>query len=615
MTDPEPVVYRVAVASPSAHRFQVTCTVSDPDPEGQIFRLPAWIPGSYLIRDFSRHVLGCRAEAGGRSVAVGKVDKQSWRCAPAAGPLSLVYEVYAHDLSVRGAYLDADRAYFNGASLLVYAVGREHRPCRLELVWSRAEGAADWRVATTMPSAGVGPGGLWTYAAADYDELIDHPVEVGRFTLVEFEAGGVPHEVAISGVYPGVHRVDSDRLARDLRRVCDCHCALFGGAPPFERFLFLVTAVGDGYGGLEHRASTSLLCRRDDLPLPGDEGIPEGYRTFLGLASHEYFHAWLVKRIRPAAFTPYDLTREQYTTLLWAFEGVTSYYDDLALARAGVIEVSDYLQLLGETATRVWRNPGRLRQTLAESSFDAWIKFYRPDENTPNAVVSYYAKGALVALALDLTLRQRTGGVRSLDDVLRTLWERYGRTGVGVPEDGVERAAEAVAGAPLGEFFERFVRGTEDPPLAEWLAWVGVDFRLRAAESAEDRGGRPARGPERAERAALGVRTEAVEGGARLTHVYDGGAAQAAGLSAGDLLVALDGLRVNHGTLDRAVSRYAVGSRVQVHAFRQDELIERSVTLTQAPLDTCVLTLGKDVDEATRERFSAWLGGVGWPAT
>lgn len=610
MTDPEPVVYRVAAAEPAAHRFQVTCTVSDPDPEGQLFRLPAWIPGSYLIREFSRHVLGCRAEAGGRPVAVWKVDKQSWRCAPVAGPLSLVYEVYAHDLSVRGAYLDADRAYFNGASLLVYAVGREHRPCRLELVCPGAEGARDWRVATTMPRAGAVPGGLGTYAAADYDELIDHPVEVGRFTLVEFEAGGVPHEVAISGV----HRVDSERLARDLRRVCECHCGLFGGAAPFERFLFLVTAVGEGYGGLEHRASASLLCRRDDLPPPGDGPVAEGYRTFLGLASHEYFHAWLVKRIRPAAFTPYDLTREQYTTLLWAFEGVTSYYDDLALARAGVIEVSDYLQLLGETATRVWRTPGRLRQTLAESSLDAWIKFYRPDENTPNAVVSYYAKGALVALALDLTLRQRTGGARSLDDVLRALWERYGRTGVGVPEDGVEREAEAVAGAPLGEFFERFVRGTEDPPLRELLAWVGVDFRLRPAESAEDRGGRPASGPERAERPALGVRTEAAEGGARLTHVYDGGAAQAAGLSAGDLLVALDGLRVSHGTLDRAVSRHAVGSRVQVHAFRRDELVERSVTLTQAPLDTCVLTLREDVDEATRERRGAWLG-VGRPAS
>ncbi len=609
MTAPEPVVYRVAAEEPAAHRFQVTCTVADPDPAGQLFRLPAWIPGSYLVREFSRHVIGCRAEAGGRPVAVRKVDKQSWRCAPVAGPLSLVYEVYAHDLSVRGAYLDPDRAYFNGASLLVHAVGREHRPCRMDLVWPGAEGAADCRVATTMPRAGAALRGLGTYAAADYDELIDHPVEVGRFTLVEFEAGGVPHEVAISGV----HRADSERLARDLRRVCECHLGLFGGAPPFARFLFLVTAVGEGYGGLEHRASASLLCRRDDLPQPGEESVGEGYRTFLGLASHEYFHAWLVKRIRPAAFTPYDLTREQYTTLLWAFEGVTSYYDDLALARAGVIEASDYLQLLGETATRVWRTPGRFRQTLAESSLDAWIKFYRPDENTPNAVVSYYAKGALVALALDLTLRQRTGSARSLDDVLRALWERYGRAGVGVPEDGVEREAETVAGAPLGEFFERFVRGTQDPPLAELLAWVGVDFRLRAAESAEDRGGRPASGPVRAERPALGVRTEAAEGGARLTHVYDGGAAQAAGLSAGDLVVALDGLRVSHGTLDRAVARYPVGSRVQVHAFRRDELVERSVTLAQAPLDTCVLTLREDVDEATRERRGAWLG-VGRPA-
>jgi predicted metalloprotease with PDZ domain len=600
-----PVAYRVAAADPAAHRLQVTCTVADPDPAGQVFRLPAWIPGSYLIREFARHVLSCRAEAGGVPLPVAKVDKQSWRCAPVDGPLTLVYEVYAHDLSVRGAYLDPSRAYFNGASVLVYPVGREGRPCSIEIVRPEGETARGWRVATSLARAGAQPWDFGTYEAVDYDELIDHPVEIGQFDLVEFTAQGVPHQLALTGR----HRADPERLARDLRRVCEYQIGLFGEPAPFGRFLFLVTAVGEGYGGLEHRASTSLICRREDLPRAGESAVSDGYRTFLGLASHEYFHAWLVKRIRPAAFTPYDLTREQYTTLLWAFEGITSYYDDLALVRAGVIEPEDYLQLLGETATRVWRTPGRARQTLAESSLDAWTKFYRPDENSPNAVVSYYAKGALAALALDLTLRRRTGGARSLDDVLRGLWARYGRTGRGVPEDGVERLAEEVAGAPLGDLFDRLIRGTDDPPLRELLAGVGVDFRLRAAESQDDKGGRTAGRSEWQERAVLGARTEAADGGARLVHVYDGGAARAAGLTAGDLVVAVEGLRVSHATLERTLGGYAPDSTVRVHAFRRDELIERPVTLGRAPLDTCVLSLNEDADEVTRRAREAWLRG------
>jgi predicted metalloprotease with PDZ domain len=603
MTEAQPVRYRIVPKDPAAHLYEVACTVSDPDPGGQAFRLPAWIPGSYLIRDFSRHVVSHRAEADGHPVALTKVDKQTWRCEPVAAPLTFTYEVYAWDLSVRAAHLDEGHAYFNGPSVFVYPLGREDRPCRVEIEPARGVAADGWRVATTLRRAGAEPWGFGTYAAESYDALIDHPVEAGPFTVASFEACGVPHDLVISGR----HRADAGRIALDLQRVCEYQVRLFGEPAPFERYLFLVTAVGEGYGGLEHRSSTSLMCRRDDLPRPGDKGVSDAYRTFLGLASHEYFHAWNVKRIRPAAFTPYDLTREVHTGLLWAFEGFTAYYDDLVLVRAGLIEPEDYLQLLGETATRVWRTPGRFRQTLAEASFDAWTRFYRPDENSPNALVSYYAKGALVALALDLTLRRETGGAASLDDVMRRLWARFGQTGVGVPEDGVERVAEEVADAPLGAFFDRVVRDTADPPLRELLADVGVDFRLRAAESQDDKGGRPASRPEWQERAVLGARSEAADGGARLTHVYDGGAARAAGLSAGDVLVAVDGIRATHAGLERMLAAYPPGAALRVHAFRRDELREFSVVLGQAPLDTCVFCLNEDIDEATRRRRDRWL--------
>jgi predicted metalloprotease with PDZ domain len=601
-----PVYYRIVPRNPRAHLYEVTCTVQDPDPGGQRFRLPAWIPGSYLVRDFARHVVACRADAQGAPVPVAKVDKHTWRCAPTGGPLSLVWEVYARDLSVRGAHLDMGHGYFNGACLFPCPVGRDDRPCRLEVEPPAGEGYGGWRVATSMASGGAPAGGFGPYQAGSYEELIDHPFETGRFETLRFTACGVPHEVALTGR----HRADLARLASDLRRVCEYQIRLFGEPAPFDRYLFLVTVLGEGYGGLEHRASSSLLCRRDDLPRAGEKAVSEDYRSFLGLASHEYFHAWNVKRIRPAAFVPGDLTREVHTGLLWAFEGITSYYDDLALVRSGVIEPEDYLVTLAQTVTRVLRTPGRLRQSLAESSFDAWIKFYRPDENTPNTVVSYYAKGALVALALDLTLRRETGGARSLDDVMRALWERHGKTGVGVPEDGVERLAEEIAGVPLAPFFDPAVRGTEDLPLQELLAEVGVGYRLRAAESQEDRGGRPAQRPEWQARAVLGARVEAAEGGARLAQIYDGGAARAAGLTAGDLVVAVDGLRVVSSSLDRVLSTREPGTTVRLHLFRRDELVEVPVTLLQAPADTCVLSLDEDVGEAVRRRREAWLKGT-----
>jgi predicted metalloprotease with PDZ domain len=377
-----------------------------------------------------------------------------------------------------------------------------------------------------------------------------------------------------------------------------------------ERYVFLVTAVGEGYGGLEHRASTALLCSRDDLPQPGDKVLTESYRTFLGLASHEYFHTWNVKRIRPAAFTPYDLERENYTALLWAFEGVTSYYDDLALVRSGIVRPEEYLELLGRSITQLLRTPGRHRQTVAESSWDAWIKYYRQDENSPNAIVSYYGKGALVALCLDLHIRGRTAGRRSLDDVMRALWRRYGRAGIGVPEDSVERAAEEASGLKLGPFFDRWVRSTGELPLEELLATVGIEMEVRPAESPSDRGGRPSArsAAALAARVALGARTAADGNDIELTHVLDGGAARAAGLAAGDVIVAMDGIRVTPRTLERRLAQLKPGDRARLHVFRRDELHEIPIAFAAAPPDTCVLRLDKRAPARAASLRRGWLG-------
>ena len=592
--------YRIVPLHPNAHLFEVRCTVHDPDPAGQRFRLPAWIPGSYLIRDFARQFIEVRAEANGRPVPIGKEAKDIWRTEPVAAPLTVIALVYAFDLSVRTAYLDTARGYFNGPSVFLCPEGREEAPCTLDIVAPAGEIYARWRVASTLDADGALPHGFGRYAAASYDALIDHPVEMSDFALAVFNAGGVPHEIAITG-----HQsADLERLVADLSRICQWQIDFFGGvaqsSAPFDRYLFQVNAVGDGHGGLEHRSSTSLICRRDELPVIGHAEISDDYLRFLGLASHEYFHGWNVKRIKPAVFAPYDLARENYTRELWAFEGITSYYDDLALVRSGVIDGARYLDLLGRAITSVLRVPGRHVQSLADASFDAWIKFYRPDENSPNAGVSYYWKGSLVALALDLSLRKSGRG--TLDNVMRTLWQRHGRTRIGVPEGGIERIVDEVAATDMREFFDRYVRGTEDPPLAMLLDAFGIQWHVRAASDANDRGGKPASGP--APACWLGAR---IGSDAALLNVYSGGPAERAGLAPRDVLVAIDGIRASIDSIKTLLMRRAPGEVVSVHAFRRDELLRVDVELASAPLDTCYLTLQDDAPEAALALRNAWL--------
>ncbi len=597
-----PLLYSVHAEDPAAHLFGVTCTVQDPDPEGQRFSMPAWIPGSYMIREFARNIIRIEAVCGGRRLELTKLDKQSWQCPPCDGPLTLRYQVYAWDLSVRGAHLDRQHGFFNGTSLFLLPAGHESARCIVDIRPPRGEVRGGWRLATTLPRKDAALREFGSYQARNYEELIDHPVEMGDFLLATFEAGGVPHDIVITGR----QRADMERLCRDLRPICEQHIALFGELPPMERYMFMVMVTGDGYGGLEHRSSTALLCSRGDLPGHGTEKIGEGYRRFLGLCSHEYFHLWNVKRIRPAAFSPCDLGRENYTRQLWAFEGITSYYDDLAMCRSGVITRQEYLELLGQTITRLLSGSGRFRQSLAESSFDAWTRFYLQDENSPNTIVSYYTKGALVALALDLTMRLSSDGRCSLDDLMRALWQRWGNAPRGVPEGAIEELAGEIAGVDLAEFFSRFLYGFEDPPLEQLLPRFGVEFNLRPPESADDKGGTPPGSDH--PRADLGARFSNREGAVRITTVFDQGAARLAGLASGDLLCAIDNLRVTPSNLEQLLASYRPGERVTIHAFRNDELLELELTLQSPPVNCCHLALQEDIDAATAARRAAWLG-------
>ena len=572
----KPTRYAIVPKHPAAHLFEVTLTLADPDPDGQRFTLPTWIPGSYMVREFARNIVTLSAfNEAGRKVKIEKTDKQTWQAAPVkGGTLTLRYEVYAWDLSVRAAHLDDTTGFFNGTSVFLLPMGREQAACVVDIQKPAGAAFADWRVATALPEArGTKRYGFGEYRAQDYDELVDHPVTLGRFELATFKAHGVPHDIVIAG---RTTRVDMDRLAADLKRICEAQIALFEPRTkkaPVERYMFMTQAVSDGYGGLEHRASTALICNRTDLPVLGRPEASEGYRTYLGLCSHEYFHTWNVKRIKPAAFAPYDLSRENYTSLLWLFEGFTSYYDDLMLVRSGAIGEADYYALLGKTVGGVLRGSGRLKQSVAESSFDAWIKYYRQDENSPNAIVSYYQKGSLVALAFDLAIRARTEHRKSLDDVMRLLWQRYGRhfySGkmAGVGEDEVEALIAEATGVELGGLFADAVHGTRDLPLDALFEPFAVTLEPQLGNGKNEQGAADAK---RDGKPSLGARVRA---GSEcvLAAVHDGSAAQKAGLSAGDVLIAVDGLRVTGSNLDTLLSRYLSGATVEVHAFRRDEL-------------------------------------------
>ncbi|WP_118184956.1 M61 family metallopeptidase [Paraburkholderia phosphatilytica] len=595
----KPIRYTIVPKQTAAHLFEVTVTVADPDPDGQRFMLPVWIPGSYMIREFARNIVTLRAFSdAGRKVRVTKTDKQSWQAAPVKGALTLRYEVYAWDLSVRAAHLDDTTGFFNGTSVFLAVAGHEDARCIVDIQKPAGAQFRGWRVATALPEArGTKRYGFGLYEARDYDELADHPVTLGEFALATFKAHGVPHDIVISG---RVVSLDMERLAADLKKICEAQIALFepkSKKAPVDRYVFMTLAVSDGYGGLEHRASTALICNRTDLPVQGRTQLTEGYRTYLGLCSHEYFHTWNVKRIKPATFAPYDLTQENYTSLLWLFEGFTSYYDDLILVRSGRITTEDYFGLLGKTVGGVLRGSGRLKQTVAESSFDAWVKYYRQDENAANAIVSYYTKGSLVALAFDLTIRAQTGNRKSLDDVMRLLWQRFGRDfyrgkPVGIAEGEVEALFAEATGADLSALFADGVHGTKDLPLETLLEPFGVSLKADI-----DPNGKPS----------LGARMRA-GADCTLAAVHEGSAAQKAGLSAGDVLIALDGLRINGGNLDALLARYLPGDKVEIHAFRRDELRVAQVKLDGPDVQRYKFAI-TDTRAAARKARDAWLAG------
>ena len=579
---PAPAVrYDVRMASLGGHRFGVQIRIEQPAATQRV-SLPAWIPGSYLIREFARHLLPLHAAQGRTERACTQIDKSTWDidCDPRR-PLVLRYEVYAFDNSVRTAWLDSERGFFNGSSLLLRVHGHEEAPHELTVHAPRER--RDWRLATAMTPVDIDAQGFGRYQAADYAELIDHPVELGAFWSGDFTAGGVPHRFVVAGAPASF---DGARLLRDAQKICEAAIRFWHGAgkPPFKHYLFMLNAVGEGYGGLEHRASTALICGRRDLPRHDSPAsaarVGDGYVTLLGLISHEYFHAWNVKRLRPAEFTRYDYQSENYTRLLWFFEGFTSYYDDLLLRRAGLIDDAAYLKLLTKTINQVLQAPGRHVQSVAQASFDAWVRYYRPDENTPNSTISYYTKGALVALCFDLTLRAE--GRTTLGDVMRALWRRC--AGGPMTEGDFADTLAELAGRRFDTEIADWVHGTGELPLRALLEAQGVRVLEEPSQLAQT----------------LGLRV-AEDNGITLKVVLDGGPAADAGLAAGDEWLGVELPAQKPGTpvawrltrLDELPLYAGAARRVTALVARDKRLLrlplalpEKSTTWRLAPTDS-----------------------------
>ena len=594
--------YQVSMEEAFSHLFNITCHVNVRGHEKLVVSLPSWIPGSYLIRDFAKNIVQIKAFCGGKELQMQKLDKDSWSVQTSGKPITVYYQIYARDLSVRTAFLDQFRAFFNGTSLFIRIHGlesKEHVVSISKPEW--LDENKNWKVATSMPQSHLDQFGFGDYTSASYDALIDHPFEISEFLQSSFRVQGVRHDVVVVGC----PHANIRKICNDLKLIVKTQIK-FWGELPVDRYTFLINAVSDGYGGLEHSHSTALICSKLDLPTGTDENIDDNYLRFLGLCSHEYFHLWNVKRLKPEKFSPYDLTKENYTELLWAFEGITSYYDDLMLCRAGLIDANRYLNLLAKTITSVKKTRGHSKQTLAESSYYAWTKFYKQDESAINTIVSYYTKGSLAALSLDLHLRKKTKGRTSLDTVMRALWKKYGETGIGIPEDGIEAVAAEVSGLNLKIFFDQTIRSTQQLPLKKLLSHAGIELHFTAPQNALDSGGvinEPTNANVRKIKHDLGFTYTDTPSGLRVKQVFDNSAAQRSGLAPQDMIVAFNRTRPSKNNVQRIVDLEKKNTSIPIHIFRDDVLHKLQFKIEPAQRDTAYLHSYSSENSI----FSAWL--------
>jgi len=591
------IQHRVELADLHAHLYQITLTIPKPTPS-QAFSMAAWIPGSYLVREFSKHVQELSAKQSGKKLAILQTSKNTWRLAnTSTKPVTVTYLVYAFDASVRTAFLDSTRGFFNGTSMFMRVIGQASDPQQVAI--EPSVGNQKWRVATSLPALKTSKAGFGTYQASGYDELADSPFELGQFWEGKFTARGIKHTFVVNGA---AATFDGKRLLADTQKIVETEINFWYGKQSAQSeslldgalsqgYVFMLRAMDSGYGGLEHMNSTALIAKRSDLPRIGDSTASDGYVTLLGLISHEYFHTWNVKRLRPAELVPYDYDVENHTELLWFFEGFTSYYDDLILRRAGLVSDEQYLGLVAKTINQIQQTPGRLVHSLASSSFETWTKYYRMDENSVNSTVSYYTKGSLVALCLDLMLRERGS---NLDQVMQLLWQQHStKSRNGICPITEEDLVQAIPDKACGQALLHWVHSTEELPLSKLLTSAGVETVAVKAGLAQQ----------------LGLRVSTDSGSIKVKQVLAGTLAAQAGFAAGDewLAVEIESKTGNQtwriSNLDDVLLYATTGKPITVWVARDKQMLKLALTLPKNQMLNADVKL-KIVDAS---KLASWL--------
>lgn len=569
--------YQVAIPQPESHLFEVVLHLQGWNLPVLDLKLPVWTPGSYLVREYAKHLQNFSVSTKEKSLPWRKLSKNHWQVDTAitgSDAITVRYRVFANELSVRTNHLDATHGYFNGAALFFRIPGLEQQPILVTIV-----PPPEWHITTPLPAVPEQPN---TFEAADFDTLVDSPFEVGSHQLYQFEVMGKPHELAIWGK----GNVDPAGMIPDLEKIIHVEANLFGGLP-YDRYIFLLHLSSQGNGGLEHKNACSL-----NYPRFGFRDRDK-YDRFMQLVAHEFFHLWNVKRIRPQALEVFDYDSENYTPSLWFCEGTTSYYDLVIPLRAGIYDYKSFLNNLGKEITRFQMTPGRLVQPLSESSFDAWIKLYRPDANSSNSQISYYLKGEMVSLLLDLLIRERHGNSRSLDDVMRQMWQQFGIAEIGFTPEQLQEVIESVAGTDLSDFFGRYIDGTEELPFNQYLEPFGLQLVDECEEDAPPH---------------LGLKVQTENGRESIKFVEAGTPAQLAGIDAGDELLAIDGMRVTAQNLSDRLKDYTPGDKIQVTVFHQEELRTHTVTLAAPRPSRYQVTLVENPDSRQKQNYQGWLG-------
>ena len=595
--------FTVAMPKPHTHMLEVEVEIkrragaAAPTEESLI--MPVWTPGSYLIREFERHVQDFTAADGaGQPLTWVKVNKNTWRVSTnGSRNWHATYRVYANELSVRTNELNSSHAFWNNAALLMYLDGHLSAPSTVRVL------APDvWKVATGLPAGGQKN----TFRAEDFDTLYDSPFEVSNFKTISFTVKGVPHRIVIDGE----GNYDPERMRRDVQKIVETQVDLMGGEVPYKDYTFILHLRNNAGGGLEHKNSTALgypsfgfvnRNERSTSASPNPTTVTQSTAVgFLSLISHEFFHLWNVKRIRPDALGPFDYTKENYTKLLWVAEGVTDYYSDIVLRRAGLISEQDFLSSASRSFQQLQNTPGRFVQSAEESSFDTWVKFYRQDENSINSQISYYDKGAIIGLLLDLEIRKRSNGTKSLDDVLRHLYQNFYKANKNYAPEDFQRTAELMAGGSLDEFFTKFVRGREE---------LDYDRALSAAGLRLDRGIKTENGKE-VERVYFGADTELEGDRLIVQRVYAGSPAYEQGLNTGDQIVALNNVRVTKDFFDARMAEKKPGELVNLTIFRFDDLSTLLIKLGGRAEGTFRIVPVENPTDLQKRIYQSWLGAA-----